>query len=1037
VPRSASLVVRWAALPIALLCACGGGSSTSSPLPDQTVVEQAGAVELPAGVVAAEVVSALGTAPVVDGAFTVRRFAAGRQLVIAVSADGEPLLMGWLGPEHATLSARTTAEVLAWTATGAFTAPPALAPRVQDALAEAPELDPVADALSAALAAQPGGLTTPDAAVNDALTTATTALLAPEGPPRRGLPNGILVNPADEKSGIRLEQDTGFNSLTLVNRYRRPGFAFVDRVSYVEGDEEVPSPKEIARVAVPAVKGLEGGIGTLSQILNATQGTGGFSGSEEVAYVPRRLAPIDVPNVSGAKRTRYRVAVVGPGARDGDFSELTETEVGQQEQTTLSFVLKDVVLPIALNVLVPSSQLDEYLGHELAKSLVQDLGNLFTTQLPAFWERMRARDVRGAALVAVNALGSSASVRDVAFELIRERFYDLSTPEGDAAFARASTLAERYAAVTGALDLALTALDSLVIGAAIGDSAAAETWTVDVADGVVRLEPATTTLAPGDVVTLKAHVVDAGEGAVFEYRYSTAGVAGKLQGANAGGTAVTSSVDAITYDAVEPGEDVVTVDVYQIDLSARPYVGTAEATVVVEGSGLVVTPASPEVAPYGTETLTATLYGADVPDPLLVRWDIAGGGTLDGEVAVEATVTETNTHAVRFTAGFVPGDYTVTARMLRPATGPAPEVIVGEATTTVTVKPFAARITPLSSDIPAGGTQTLTATVTPAPPEGALTYTWAVASQEGLVDGEKSVTHTHAEATDTVVYQAVEEPTRCAQEVSLEVDFTVGEVTVSSPKTQATVRVDCPIEANLAITPSVIAPEATATATVTLDDAPEGATLRYRWRLTGVSSGALELPGGQPVGAAAVDSATVRYVAPNQVATDFVRVTVVSVGEGGEESELAEATAGVTTTTEDLYATGSVLFRDNEGSGCGAADFPEGVAVYYLFVCPDLGTPRLRVEIAHPAWVLPRWVSAEGAVYEPIPIPASSDAMEGPPFLEEHESITAIYGTPDAEHHDLLHRHLAGCNPPAWREAMQVLMGSVATITCVGTYEVE
>ncbi|MCB9786883.1 MAG: hypothetical protein H6744_09340 [Deltaproteobacteria bacterium] len=1020
------------------LVACGGSGESGSdePLPDQTLTQVTVTVTLPAGVVAGEVLNTMGAAAVADGKATLTQFASGRQLAVAVSETGAPLLMGWVGPQHATLDARTTAEVLTWVAVGGFTAPPALAPRLREALAEADEVDDVATALTAALEAQPQGITTPDAALQAALLEAATTLATPEGAPVAGIPTALLVNPAGEKSGVRLDQSTGFNEITLVNSFRRPAFAFVDRVSIVTEAGEQPSPEKTARVEVPAVQGLQGGVGTVSQILVATQENGGFYASENVAYVPRSTAPIAVPNVPKARRTRYRVAVVGPGIATGDAGSLTAEELNQQLETTLLFGIKDVILPMLLNVVLPMSDISAYIEHPLGKGLIQDLGNLLTTTAPAVVTKLSNGDVRGGITDMVTAFGSSGTIRDTAFELIKDRFYDFQAPGGAAGFARASAVASGFANVSAALDGSLTVLDTLIIDGAISRASVGEIWTVDVADATVRLEPRESTIAPGELATLTVKVLEAGEGAVFEYRFHTKGTAGDLQGTTSGGLDVTTSTPAITYDAKAPGEDVIVVDVHQIDLAERPYVGSAEATVTVEGAGVFATAAADELEPFATTALSVELFAAEVPNPMRVVWTLDGpGATLDGGAKVDVMVQDASRHTVTFAAGFKPGDYVATAKAYRPAGDSGePETLLGEDTVTVTVKDFVSRITPLTSDIGPGETQLLTATVTPTPPEGSFTYDWEVTTAEGLVDGARTASHTSESATDSVTYQAVAEPATCAQEVALQVKYTLGQESVSPPRTQATVRVDCPVQAKLTIAPKILAPGQKATAKVTLEDPPAAAgELRYRWSLSVFAKGRLDLPGGASVGADPVASNTVVYTAPDEPAEEFISVEILQ-GAGAAEEVIATAKGGVSTTVEDVFAAGTALFANI--AGCGTAAAPDLVAIYWFYQCPDFGTPFVRVEVATPAYILPAYTSEKGAMYQAVETPSGHQELTAPPFLEESESITGPNGfPPDGFRWVGPLRHLPGCNPPTWKTTLEEILGEVATITCIGTFD--
>lgn len=245
--------------------ACGDSPQSAARLHDVHAC-----VELPPGATATSVINSLDDTPVVDGCFTVHAFASGPQLAIALSATGEPLGMAWLSPDRPLIDARSTAEVLAFQAIGGATAPPSLVPSVISQLAASPAIDPVAEAVADALRANPAAFSEEAPAVAAALARAAVELLDPANDAPAGVPKSVLVNPSEELSGVRLNTVGGNDQLTFQNRYRRAAYAFIDRVSVFDDDGEHASPAKLTELEVPSVQGLQGGIGTVGQILAAT-----------------------------------------------------------------------------------------------------------------------------------------------------------------------------------------------------------------------------------------------------------------------------------------------------------------------------------------------------------------------------------------------------------------------------------------------------------------------------------------------------------------------------------------------------------------------------------------------------------------------------------------------------------------------------------------------------------------------------------------------------------------------------------------------
>ena len=567
--------------------ACGGDSSGETPTTLSTERQSVtGTLVLPAGVAAVSVLNGLVEVPVTDGGFTLEVFGGqdedrGRQLAVVLSASGAPMLMGWFGPGQTELSPRTTAQVLAWFATGAFTAPLESAEMLIDLLAEAPELDAVGAAIGDELAKNPDAFAVANPTVTAALKTASEALLTGSG----RIPRSLLVNPAEEKSGIRVDQLTGVNQITLTNRYRRPAFALVDRVSTFDADgNEKSSPARIARIDVAAVTGLDGGVGTINQIITGLAQTGGTFEGADLAYTEKSGDPISLPNVPGAKKTRYQVALVGPGAFSGDYEDLNDEAKAKQAEVVQKFVIQQLILPLVVQMLIPTGDLDKVSGVNGFKDLTQDFIAIIGVQVPAIFELGGKGDFKGAVTLAAQSIIGSGTFRNAIFASILERLYDLRTAEGAAGYARASAVASGFANVTGALDTFLTAFDVTAVAGSFASSNEGDLWVVDAIGTQVRLSPPTSNIKPGDNVRLTATTPDVGDDVPKAYRYTlNPGNLGNLRNDRGSGKSIDSSENFIFFDAGDSeGTASIKVEVFQIDLSNRIPLGEAIATVTIE-----------------------------------------------------------------------------------------------------------------------------------------------------------------------------------------------------------------------------------------------------------------------------------------------------------------------------------------------------------------------------------------------------------------------------------------------------------------------
>lgn len=570
------------------LGACGGESSDkTSDRPTPPARQQVvGVVVLPAGVSAASVINSLAEAPVVDAGFTLEMFATAdgagreRQFTAALSPSGAPLLMGWFGPASPELSARTTAEVLVWFASGAFSAPLESADDLMTLLRAAPELDPLAEAITAQLQATPTGFSTPNPALTAALADCVRALL---GSNMRV--QSLLINPASELSGVRVDQASGVNEITLTNRYRRPAFAFVDRVSTFDAaGNETASPAEVARVELPAVTGLKGGVGTINQIITGLAQAGASFEGADLAYTEKSAAPLALPNLGGARKTRYQVAVVGPGAFDGDIARLGAEAKQKQTEIMQKFVVQQLFLPLVTQFLLPSVDLDRIANLSAFGDLVQDFINIIAAQAPAIFSKANSGDFKGAVTLGAQTIVGSATFRNAVFAATLERLYDLRTEAGNAAYGRASAVAAGFIHVTGALDTFLGAFDLTAVAASFAQSNQGDLWVVDATDTIVRLSPPTSDVKTRGSVRLSATLPGVGDDVALAYRYSvTPTELGTLRNARGRASVLDSSEDFIFFEAGDTeGEVTVKVEVFQIDNAARIPLGDASATVRIE-----------------------------------------------------------------------------------------------------------------------------------------------------------------------------------------------------------------------------------------------------------------------------------------------------------------------------------------------------------------------------------------------------------------------------------------------------------------------
>jgi len=615
-------------LVILILSGCGGGSNTPAPEIDDNNKMTDGSIVIPSNIKISEIINPYSNPSILsNNRFEIQNPTEEKLLTIVISDTGDPVLAGWIGDDSNEINVRSTAEVLVFFAVGGYAAPLQTQLRIKNLLKNIGEIDSLAALIEEELKKN-SGLFAND---NDQLKTilkselqsAVSVILSNvTNVANKVSSRGLLSNPVDERSGIRINTVSGLNDIQISNRFRRTGFAFVDRVSVFNDDGETSSPKEIARIPIDSVQSLDGGVGTISQILEGTQDPNGLYKSQNIAYVPKLGPSVNLPNVEGAKKTRYRVAIVGAGFNEGDFQDLNTEEVEKQKQVVQEFIVKDFILPLISQIIVPNSDLESKLNSDLAGDLVQDLIGILTKGAPDIWNKSLTGDLSGTLEDVWNLTISQGSVRDIILAKTVDFLFDGHTDAAHAAAIRASSIANSFIAVSGALDVTSASIDLFFVARAYDFSNKADIWTVDSTGVKITLTPIKSKIKVGEFVPFKANVIDAGSELNFEYRFKTNGDFGKLQGLYESGNEVTSSTPFVTYDAQKAGLEYIEVEVLQIveGLKKREPVGRTTATVKIIDGTVTIEPGISEIESSESLVLTTSVSDETAKFPLNYSW---------------------------------------------------------------------------------------------------------------------------------------------------------------------------------------------------------------------------------------------------------------------------------------------------------------------------------------------------------------------------------------------------------------------------------
>ena len=561
-------------------CTCGSGKQIKdikpTPLTTTTIT---GTIELPGNLSLAgqKIVNSLGTASVGNnGQFKLKAVANSRQFTIVESASGNPMLLGWPDGQHQEINARTTAEVLVYMATGLFLLPGAAQTNAMDVLATSPQLDGLEKAIEEALAQDPEVFGKPNEAVDKALSDVIAGLFPSSmamGTTIKDAYFAILVNPTESKSGLTVNTTEGINSVFLTNRYRRPGHCFIDRVSTYDAiGGETLSPADLTDFEVKEITGVNSLTPTLTDIAKGN-----------LAYKELSTDPVSLTVPEGWAKARYRLCVVGPGASQGNYDDLSDAEKQKYYEVAGKFLMLDLLARFVLQFMIPTDKVDEFVKFFGGTSIFKAIWQYATAILPQAFDQVSQGQIREAFSTIINAYMTSEMFRR---QVIQGLIDGIQNAYGLAASSEALAAAENYMGVIKVVDGILVAFDSSVICENVKASNKADVWDITVTQPKVVLRPGTATLVIGEQITFEVTVPEqSGSGVNLVYVWKNTATRGHLTDGIAGHKdEFDSSKNKATYTVESEGEgsDTVTVEVWALAgpaQSLREFVGKASAEI--------------------------------------------------------------------------------------------------------------------------------------------------------------------------------------------------------------------------------------------------------------------------------------------------------------------------------------------------------------------------------------------------------------------------------------------------------------------------
>ena len=602
---------RLAVLLVAtLLGACGGGNGDTSANSDTAVIPVLTAttasvnVLLPSGVALTPdqltIATSIGvTTPNLSGAATIPIYADGTQLAIVSSPGGGPMMMGWIDATHTTISAATTAHVLAYFALDG--AHMLNANERGELIANIPTstgIGALEGVVQSELAANVDAFAQPDAYLTHAVATFAApyfadAKAAAASDRKRAV--GISITP-EIQSGINVLQDPPF-AAHITNSFRRRAYAFVDRVSYTIGGVDTVDAESITAFEVPPVIGVTGGVtGALTDIMSA------YYGNQPTAYASI-VAPdggsFPVTLVGGSDKTTYQVTVVGPGVALGVAGSLTATQSTNLTEVAIRGFTKDFVVPTLANAVLGSGAIDFTAGQGTDKAkFLADVLTSFTTDFTAFVptiDGLQTKIVAGqwydAGVDITSTVAGSNTLRSLlvgAFQAAAANYTAAGLDPGPM-----SGFLSSFNTILNAAGGVLQVYDYSAYASDLIDSNQADQWTISVIAPKVALNPHTSTIGVDGTVVLTAAVLGVDDTSGYSYHWTTTAQFGDLTEVAGGGRThqtdyCSSSNGASFIDEMDPATgitDTVTVQVYagaSCDPTKGALLGSSSATVTFQ-----------------------------------------------------------------------------------------------------------------------------------------------------------------------------------------------------------------------------------------------------------------------------------------------------------------------------------------------------------------------------------------------------------------------------------------------------------------------
>lgn len=532
-----------------------------------------------------------------DGAFQTSVETGGPGLAIVSGPGGKPLLFGLVREGKTDLSARTTAEVLAFIATGAPSFPVEIQKVYLEELSKPENLTNLERAVSDLIAAKgEAWMDSPNAAFKTALIQDTAHF-------RPTKTRGTVVTPTERTSGITVESSSN-GSTTVTNYFRRRAYLYAQRESYL--DENKTHHASFANltpeaISISPVKGMNSLLPAIAEWLG-----GGVMPYEPVASDPISLSltPAD------ARSTRYTLMAVGVGSTEGDFAKLSPQQQADYLDLCIRTLILDFVIPIFTNIVISlrGERMDQWLQFVTGSGLLKDLINAYA-MIPDLKAKIHAGQYRDASFDMIQAVIGTEAVKNILFKGFELFLKTFAVPDR-AVFMNAAL--EKINGVLGAIDMFLQVADIVIQLLDLNQSQKATEWEVIVSKAKLQITPQEVIVPRSDVfpgIKVVAQDVTVPGGQAFEYAWKCG--SGKLSdGTNYAQVIERTPQDSVLYDAV--GLSAGTQDKIEVSVAIKggPNIEPLGSTTVpVYVTEVTANPSSAKLKTKEQVTLSAEVQG--------------------------------------------------------------------------------------------------------------------------------------------------------------------------------------------------------------------------------------------------------------------------------------------------------------------------------------------------------------------------------------------------------------------------------------------